>query len=326
VRSRMVRVCAPLAVLVALLLMPAPAAQAQQPGKVPRIGVLTFTQLTAPVQESLRQGLRDHGYVDGQNIHIEWRAAEGRPERAKAIAAELVQLNVDVIVANLTPAVQAAKEATSTIPIVMASAGNPVGTGFVKSLSRPGGNITGLTGISAELAGKRVELLRELVPGLTRVGFLVNGSNPFAKSLIEETRAAAKRVGVEIQIIDVRRSADVEPAFAGLKVQRAGGVIVDAALTAWRAAELARQHRLPSISNQRPFVEAGGLLFHGAEASDVQRRAAGYVARILKGASPADLPVEQPTKFELIINLRTAKALGLTVAQPLLLQATETLE
>ena len=322
----MLRVSTRLLVALVLLLTPAPATQAQQADRVARIGVLTFTQLTAPVQESLRQGLRDQGYVEGQNLRIEWRAAEGRPERAKSLAAELVQLKVDVIVANLTPAVQAAKDATTTIPIVMASAGNPVGTGFVKSLSRPGGNITGLTGISAELAGKRVELLRELMPGLTRVGFLVNGSNPFAKSLIEETRTAAKRAGLQIQIIDVRRAADVEAALDGLRMGRVGGVIVDAALTSWKAAELALQHRLPSISNQRHFVEAGGLMFHGAEASDVQRRAAGYVARILKGASPADLPVEQPTKFELVINLRTAKALGLTIPPPLLLRATETLE
>jgi putative ABC transport system substrate-binding protein len=326
VRHSTLRTGTPLAIVFALLLGAVSAVQAQPPEQTPRIGVLTFTQLTAPVQESLRQGLRDHGYVEGQNLRIEWRAAEGRPERAKAQAAELVQLKVDVIVANLTPAVQAAKEATGTIPIVMASAGNPVGTGFVKSLSRPGGNITGLTGISAELAGKRVELLRELIPGLTRVGFLVNGSNPFAKSLIEETRAAAKRAGVELQIIDVRRAADIEPAFAALKMQRTGGVIVDAALTSWKAAELGLQYRVPSISNQRHFVEAGGLMFHGAEASDVQRRAAGYVARILKGASPAELPVEQPTKFELVLNLRTAKALGLTIAQPLLVRATETLE
>ena len=302
------------------------AAHAQQAEKVRRIGVLTFTQMSASLQEPLRQGLRENGYVEGQNLLVEWRAADGRPERAKTLAQELVRLNVEVIVANLTPAVQAAKEATGTIPIVMASAGDPVGTGFVASLARPGGNITGLTGISAELAGKRVELLRELVPGLARLGLLLNGSNPFAKSLVTETRTAAKRAGLELQIIDVRRAQDVDPALTGLIQRRVGAVIVDAALVTWRAAELTLQHRLPSISNQRPFVEAGGLMFHGAELSDVQRRAGSYVARILNGARPGELPVEQPTRFELVINLRTAKALGLSVKPSLLLQATQTIE
>jgi putative tryptophan/tyrosine transport system substrate-binding protein len=313
-------------VVAVLLVGTALPAQAQQPVAVRRVGVLTFTQLTPALQEPLRQGLRDQGYVEGQNLLIEWRAADGRPERAKALAQELVGLKVDVIVANLTPAVQAAKEATATIPIVMASAGDPVGTGFVKSLARPGGNITGLTGISAELAGKRIELLRELVPGLTRVGLLLNGTNPFAKSLVSETRASAKRAGLELQIIDVRRAQDVDPALSGLNQQRAQAVIVDAALTAWRGAELALHHRLPSISNQRVVVEAGGLAFHGAEPSDVQRRAATFVAKILKGANPADLPVERPTRFELILNLRTAKALGLKIKPELLLQATQTIE
>jgi len=310
----------------ALLLGVALPAQAQQPVAARRVGVLTFTQLTPALQEPFRQGLRDQGYVEGQNLLIEWRAADGQPERAKALAQELVGLKVDVIVANLTPAVQAAKEATSTIPIVMAAAGDPVGTGFVKSLARPGGSITGVTGISAELAGKRIELLRELVPGLARVGLLINGTNPFAKPLVSETRTAAKRAGLELQIIDVRRAQDLDPALTGLIQRRAQAVIVDSALTAWRGAELAFHHRLPSISNQRVFVEAGGLAFHGAEPSDVQRRAATFVAKILKGANPADLPVERPTRFELILNLRTAKALGLKIKPELLLQATQTIE
>lgn len=187
------------------LVVPEMSEAQQQSEKLPRIGVLTFTQVTAGFQEPLRQGLRDHGYVEGQNILVEWRAAEGRPDRARALALELVQLKVDVIVANLTPAVQAAKEATSTIRIVMAAAGDPVGTGFVASLARPGGNITGMTGISAELAGKRIELLRELVPGLKQVGLLVNASNPFAKSLVGETRDAARRSGIQLHVVDVRR-------------------------------------------------------------------------------------------------------------------------
>ena len=176
------------------------AGDAQTASKVPRIGVLTFAEMTASLQEAFRRGLRDHGYVEGENILVEWRAADGRPDRAKTLAAELVELKVDVIVANLTPAVQAAKDATRMIPIVMASAGDPVATGFVASLAHPGGQITGMTGISAELAGKRVELLRELIPGLTRVGLLVNPTNPFAKSLVDETRAAAKRVAVQLSV------------------------------------------------------------------------------------------------------------------------------
>jgi putative ABC transport system substrate-binding protein len=295
---------------------------------VPRIGVLTFTQMTAALQEAFRQGLLDHGYVEGQNIVVEWRAAEGRPDRAKALAVELARLNVDVIVANLTPAVQAAKDATSTIPIVMASAGDPVGTGFVASLARPGGNITGMTGISAELSGKRLELLRELIPGLTRVGLLINATNPFAKTLVDETQVAAKRTGVRLYVVDVRRPQEIDAAFLAMTKQRAGAVIVDGALTApaWQAAELAVRHRLPSVSNQRQFVDSGGLMFHGAQFADVYRRAASYVDKILKGAKPGTLAVEQPTRFELAINLRTAKALGLTVAPSLLLRADQVIE
>jgi len=308
------------------LVVPQVSEAQQHSDKLPRIGVLTFTQMTAGFQEPLRQGLRDHGYVEGQNVLVEWRAAEGRPDRAKALALELVRLRVDVIVANLTPAVQAAKEATNTIPIVMAAAGDPVGTGFVASLARPGGNITGVTGISAELAGKRIELLRELVPGLKDVGLLVNASNPFAKSLVGETRDAAKRSGTELHVVDVRRPQDVEAGLSALAKQRIGAVIVDAALTSWRAAELTLQHRLPSISNQRHFVDSGGLMFHGAEPADIQRRAASYVARILKGAKPADLPVEQPSRFELVINLKAAKSLGLTVAPSLMFQASEVIQ
>jgi putative ABC transport system substrate-binding protein len=302
------------------------AAEAQQAGKVYRIGVLTFTQLTTASQEAFRHGLRDHGYVEGRNIAVEWRAAEGRSDRAKVLAVELVQLKVDVIVANLTPAVQAAKEATSTIPIVMASAGDPVGTGFVATLTRPGGNITGITGISAELSGKRIELLHELVPGVTRIGLLVNPANPFATPFVNETQLAAKRAGVQLHVVEVRGPQEVDAAFLALTKQRVGAVIVDGALTGWRAAELAVQHRLPSLSNQRHFVDSGGLMSHGAQLSDVQRRAASYVDKILRGAKPGDLPVERPTRFEFVINLRTAKALGLTIPPSLLLRADQIIE
>jgi putative ABC transport system substrate-binding protein len=258
-------------------ILAAPLAARAQQAKVPRIGVLTFTQMTPAFQEAVRQGLADHGYAEGRNILVEWRAAEGLPERARALAVELVRLEVDIIVANLTPAVQAAKDATRTIPIVMASAGDPVGTGFVASLARPGGNITGMTGISAELSGKRIELLRELIPGLTRVGLLVNMTNPFAKSLVNETRAAAKRAGVQLHLVDIRGPREVEAGCSALTKQRAGAVSVDSALTAWQAAELAVRHRLPSLSNQKSFVESGGLMYHGARFADLHRRAGSYV-------------------------------------------------
>jgi putative tryptophan/tyrosine transport system substrate-binding protein len=315
-----------LAAVTLLLSIVAVAGAQQQAGKMPRIGVLTFTRMTTSLQEAFRQGLRDHGYEEGQNILVEWRAAEGQPDRARTLAGELVQLKVDIIVANLTPAVQAAKDATRSIPIVMSAAGDPIRTGFVGSLAHPGGNITGLTGISAELSGKRLELLREIVPGLTRVGLLVNASNPFARSLIDETQAVAKTTGVYLTVVDVRRPQDVEAALARMAKERIGAVIVDAALTSWRAAEIVIQHRLPSVSNQRDFVDSGGLLFHGAQFADLHRRAASYVDKILKGAKPADLPVERPTKFELVINLKTAKTLGVTIPSQLLLRADQVIE
>src|SRR5438477_7804727 len=209
-----------------LLVAPLVAEAQQQAGKVPRIGVLTSNPMTAALQEAFRQGLRDHAYVEGQNIRVEWRAAEGRTDRAKALAEELVGLKVDVIVAIFTPAVRAAKAATSTIPVVMAPAGAPVATGLVASLARPGGNITGIAGLDAELQGKRIELLRELIPGLTRVGLLINAADPFAKPFVDEAQVAAKRTGVQIHIVDVRRPQEIDAAFAGMTTQRAGAVII----------------------------------------------------------------------------------------------------
>jgi putative ABC transport system substrate-binding protein len=303
-------------------------AQQQQAGKVPRIGVLTSDPMTPALQEAFREGLRDHGYVEGQNIIVEWRAAEGRADRISVLAAELVRLRVDVIVAIFTPAVRAAKDATSTIPIVMAPAGAPVATGFVASLARPGGNITGIAGLDAELQGKRIALLRELIPGMTRVGLLVNAADPFAKPFIDETQFAAKRNGVQINIVDVRRPQEVDAAFATMTKERAGAVIVQGVLTAsaWQVGDLAMQHRLPSLSVTKQFAESGGLMSYSASFTDTYRRAASYVDRILKGARPGDLAVEQPTRFELVINLKTAKALGLTIPQSLLLRADEVIQ
>ena len=319
-----------LAWVLPLILLAAPlTAEAQeQAGKVPRIGVLTSTLMTAVLQDAFRQGLRDHGYVEGRNILVEWRAAEGRTDRAKALAVELVRLKVNVIVAIFTPAVQAAKDATSTIPIVMAPAGAPVATGLVASLARPGGNITGIAGLDAELQGKRIELLRELIPGLTRVGLLINSTDPFAKPFVDEAEAAAKRTGVQIHIVDVRRPQELEAAFAAMTKQRAGAVIVQGILTTsdWQAGDQAVRHRIPSLSVTKQFVESGGLLSYAASFTDTYRRAASYVDRIMKGAQPGELAVEQPTRFELVINLKTAKALGLTVPPSLLLQADEVIQ
>jgi ABC-type uncharacterized transport system substrate-binding protein len=314
---------------VLLLLAASLAAQAQpQAGKPPRIGVLMFTPTQQAVQEAFRQGLRDHGYVEGRNILVEWRAAEGRADRANTLAAELVGLKVDVIVAILTPAVRAAKNATSTVPIVMLGAGDPVGTGLVASLARPGGNITGISAMSAELSGKRIELLRELIPGLTRVGLLIHGADPFAKPFLDETQAAAKRAGVQLHVSDIRRPQDFDAAFSAMTKERTGAVIVQGVLTAptWQAAALAVRHRLPSLSPQKQFAESGGLMSYGADFTDMHRRAASYVDRILKGTKPGDLPVEQPTRFELVINLRTAKALGLTIPPSLLAQADQVID
>jgi putative tryptophan/tyrosine transport system substrate-binding protein len=305
------------------------AAGAQQPAKkVPRIGVLTSNPMTDELQESFRQGLRDHGYVEGQSILVEWRAAEGRADRAKALAVELVGLKVDVIVAIFTPAVQAAKDATSVIPIVMAPAGAPVATGLVTSLARPGGNITGIAGLDAELQGKRIQLLQELLPGLTRVGLLINAADPFAKPFVYEAQVAAKSTGVRIHIVDVRRPQDIDGAFAAMAQQHADAVIVQGVLTAsaWQTGNLAVRHRLPSLSVTKQFAESGGLMSYSGSFTDIYRRAASYADRILKGAKPAELPVEQPTKFELVINLKTAKALGLTVPPSLLAGADQVIE
>ena len=237
-------------------------------------------------------------------------------------------MKVDVIVAIFTPAVRAAKDATSIIPIVMAPAGAPVTTGFVASLARPGGNITGIAGLDAELQGKRIALLRELIPGLTRVGLLINAADPFAKPFVDETQLAAKRNAIQIHIVDVRRPQEIDAALAAMTKQRAGAVIAQRVLTAsaWQIAELAVQHGLPSLSVTKQFAESGGLMSYSASFTDIYRRAASYVDRILKGAKPGDLAVEQPTRFELVINLKTAKTLGLAIPQSLLLRADEVIQ
>ena len=303
-------------------------AEAQQAGTVPRIGVLTSNPMIEELQESFRQGLRDHGYTEGKNTSVEWRAAGGRSDLANTLAVELVRSKVDVIVAIFTPAVQAAKDATSTIPIVMAPAGAPVATGLVASLARPGGNITGIAGLDAELQGKRIQLLQELIPGLTHLGLLINAADPFAKPFVDETQVAAKRIGVQVHIVDVRRPHDIDAAFAAMTKQRADAVIVQGVLTAsaWQTGTLAMRHHLPALSVTKQFAQSGGLMSYSGSFTDIYRRGASYVDRILKGSKPADLPVEQPTKFELVINLKTARALGVTVPSSLVAGADQVIE
>jgi putative tryptophan/tyrosine transport system substrate-binding protein len=305
------------------------AAEAQQPAKVPRIGFLTTPSPTAAAYylEAFREGLRELGYVEGKTIAIEYRFAEGRPERLPALAAELVRLKVDVIVTGGPPAPEEAKQATSTIPIVFAVAGDPVGEGLVASLARPGGNITGLASIAAEVVGKQLELLKEVVPKVSRVAVLQNPSHSAHPLMARQAEGAARALGVQLHILQAGSPAEIDAAFAAMRSQRIGGVLVlrGSLFLAQRTqiAALAAKSRLPAVYGTREEAEAGGLMAYGASLPLLYRRAATYVDKILKGAKPADLPVEQPTKFELVINLKTAKALGLTIPPSLLQRADE---
>ena len=292
-------------------------AQAQQPKKVPRIGFLIAS--TASVQEprleAFRQGLRELGYIEGQNITVEYRYAEGELDRVRALAAEMVRLRVDVIVTGGPINTRAAKEATKTIPIVMTQDSDPVASGFVVSLARPGGNITGLSTLSPEISGKRLELLKELVPRLSRVAVLGESTNPETAQGLRETELAAGAFGLQLQYLEVRGSKDIETLFRAASKGRADAVLVPTpspVLLSQRTqiAELAVKNRLPAIYHRQEFVEAGGLMFYGANTTDLSHRAATYVDKILKGRKPADLPVEQPTKFEFVINLKAAKQIG----------------
>jgi putative tryptophan/tyrosine transport system substrate-binding protein len=306
----------------------AAAAQEYKAGKVARIGRLELS--SAGTDEAFRQGLRELGYVEGQNVVLEYRFAEGKAERLPNLAAELVNLKVDIIVAGGTPAPLAAKHATSTIPIVMAAAGDPVRTGLVANLARPGGNVTGLSTFTPELAAKRLQLLKEVVPGVSRVAVLWNATNPFAVFNMRETEVAARTLGVQVQSLEVRGSDDFENAFAAAIRGRAGAlIVVDDPLTCRhreRLGDFAAKNRLPTMYGFRQCAGTGGLMSFGASLADLYRRAAIYVDKILKGAQPRDLPVEQPTKFELVINLKTAKALGLTIPQSLLQRADQVID
>ena len=307
-------------------------AEAQQAGKVPRIGYLGANPPSANVAriEAFRQGLRELGYVEGENIIIEWRSAEGALDHLPALAAELVRLKVDVIVTGGSPTTRAAKDATATIPIVMAQDGDPVGNGFVASLARPGGNITGLSSLFSELSGKRLELLKEIIPRLSHVAVLGTSTNPANAPQLRETELAAGVVGVKLQYLDVLDPKDIETAFRAASNARADAVLVLVSVVfnsqRKQMADLAVKSRLPAIYGQQEFVEAGGLMTYNVSTADLWRRSATYVDKILKGRKPADLPVEQPTKFELIINLTAAKQIGLTIPPSLLARADQVIE
>jgi putative ABC transport system substrate-binding protein len=322
-----------LAFILALGLTLAPlASEAQQTGKVYRIGVLETMSATLNIAnlDAFRQGLRELGYVEGQNFVIEYRSADGRPERFPGLATELVRLKVDLIVTRGTPAVLAAEKATGSIPIVMATSADPTRFGVVSSLARPGGNVTGLSTIAVELSGKRLELLKEAIPRMRRIALHANMSSPAVASQWRQMEAAARSLGLEPQLLDVRAPEDLSRAFDTAIRQRAEAVqVVNDTLpqtNSRRIVDLSAKHRLPSIFTSREFVDAGGLMAYGPNFTDLYRRAATYVDKILKGAKPADLPIEQPTKFELVINLKTATALGLTIPQTVILQADQVIQ
>jgi putative ABC transport system substrate-binding protein len=306
-------------------------AQAQQAGKLPTIGFLG--QSTRPAASewvaAFAQRLRELGWLEGRTVAIDYRWAEGREERYAELAAEFVRLKVDVIVTSGTPAVMASKRATSTIPIVFATAGDPVGNNLVGSLARPGGNVTGLSTLGADLAGKRLELLREVVPGLGRLAIIGNAGNPFSVLEMEEVQAAARTLGLDVATLEIRHANDIMPAFDTLKGRSEALYVCTDALANTnriRINILAVGARLPTIDGSRDYVEAGGLMSFGPNYPDMFRRAADYVDKILRGTKPSNIPIEQPTKFDLIVNLVTARALSLTVPPPLLARADEVLE
>lgn len=291
----------------------------------PKVGVLVTVDLE-PFWSEFRAGLRERGYVEGQNIVFEFRSADGKPERLRGLADELVHLKADIIVACQTPAVVAARQATSDIPIVMAPAGDPVGTGLISSLAHPGGNITGLSATSAETGAKTLELIREIMPSTQRVGVLANAADPFSRVLAEFIENGGDALGVTVKTIRVRGvKEEIEAAFAAMVDAGANAVIVQGSLPHELAIDLALKHRLPLIG-ANPFAREGGLISYSSNQNETFHRAAFYVDRILKGAKPAELPVEQPTHFKLAVNLKTAKTLGLTVPPSLLARADEVIE
>jgi putative ABC transport system substrate-binding protein len=302
------------------------AGAAQQP-KMPTIGVLVVgAPGSQQFWQSFQEDLRALGYVEGQNIRFEFRSDEGQLSRLPGLAAELVHLKVDLIVASPTPAALAAKRATTEIPIVMARVGNPVEVGLVQSLARPGGNVTGFAGMGAELAGKCVELIRDMVPSARRVAALANAPDPFSKPYLEQIRLAGAATGTTIDPIMIHNAEELEAAFPAMEKKRTDAVIVQPSLPTKRATELALKYRIPAVAINRAAVENGGLMGYWAADDEAYSRVAAFVDKILKGAKPADLPVERPTRFELVINMKTAKALGLTIPPAFLARADEVIE
>ena len=323
--------------VLALGLILAPLAAEAQPPKVARLGYLVTGSLESPEvrvrRDAFRTGLRELGYVEGQNIVIEYRGADGKIERLLGLATELKRLKVDLIMAVATPAARAAQQATTAIPIVATAMGDPVRDGLVASLASPGGNVTGTTFLGPELVPKRLELLKQALPRVSRVAGLWHPgafSERTMRDMLKETEAAAGTLGVQLQLVGVRGPDEFDRAFSTMIRERAEALLVFPSTMLFNERRnivaLVTKHRLPSMFHAREFVELGGLISYGASITDLYRRAATYVDKILKGARPADLPVEQPTKFELVINLKTAKALGLTIPQSLLLRADEVIQ
>jgi putative tryptophan/tyrosine transport system substrate-binding protein len=311
-------------VLALLALGAAPLARAQQ-AKVPQLGVLVVGN-PEPFFGQFVDGLRDRGYIIRKNIVLELRSAEGKMNLLSGLAAELVRLKVDVIVANQTPAAKAAKQATNEIPIVMAPAGDPVGTGLIVSLARPGGNVTGVSAATAEIAGKSLEIIREVLPSARRVAVLANTPDAFSKPFLEQIQIAARALEIEIQIIMVGTEDQLKAAFLQIDGKRTDAVILQPSLPRKRAADLALKRQIALVCPAGGFAEMGGLMSYAGKPSEMHHQAAVYVDKILKGAKPVDLPVEQPTKFELVINLKTAKAIGFTIPKSVLARADEVIQ
>jgi putative ABC transport system substrate-binding protein len=309
------------------MLLSSAVAEAQHSKKIPRIAYLTVAPLSANVArvEAFRQGLREVGYVERKNIVIEWRSAEGKLKRESELVAAALDLKVDIIVTSGPTMTRAAKQATATIPIVMTFDSDPVGSGFIASLARPGGNITGLSALTPELSGKQLELLKEIIPKVSRVAVLGNSNEPANPKTLKEMELAAGVLGIRVLSLDVRGSRDIEPAFEETTKARADALVVLPSFVLsdqrTKVANLAMKSRIPAIYFREAFVEADGLMSYGTSFPDLARRAATYVDKILKGAKPAELPVEQPTKFELVINLKTAKQIGLTIPPNVLARA-----
>lgn len=307
---------------------------AQQHGNLRRVGFLSARRrpasLDADYYGAFAQGMRELGYVEGKNLVIEWRFADGEYERLPAMAVELTRLKVDVLMALGPPAIIAAQKATTSIPIVIVTSSDPVGAGFVKSLARPGGNITGLSNLAGDISAKHLEMLLTMVPKLARVAVLVNPANAAHAAMLKNVQAAAPKAGIKVLPVNAQTPQEIESAFSTMARESAGAVIVGLdpffIQQGLQIAQQAARHRLPSIFPNREYAEAGGLMAYGQDQVDIYRRAAGYVDKILKGAKPGDLPVEQPTKLELVINRKTAKALGITIPQELVLRADKVIE